>query len=134
MNRSMFRSYASAALLAAALASCSDSTPATPSPTMTTDTFAGTLVPGQRAVHPYVVKAAGQVTTTLTALAGVSFAGVAVGTWDGTTCTVGAHAENVMAGGYFLTSVPSSQNLCTLVYDVGNITTTATYTVTVIHP
>jgi hypothetical protein len=134
MNRPVVRRYASAALLAVALTSCGGSTPAPPSPTITTETFTGTLVPSQKVVHPYVVKAAGQVTTTLTALAGAGYIGVGVGTWDGTTCTVGAHAENVMIGGYFLTSVPSSQNLCTLVYDVGSTTTTATYTVTVSHP
>jgi hypothetical protein len=134
MNRPVAHAYVAAALLALALTSCSSDTPATPSPVLTTDTFTGTLAPGQRLVHPYVVKAAGQVTTTLTALSGASYTGVGVGTWDGTTCTVGAHAENVGAGGYFLTSVPSPQNLCTLIYDVGNITATATYTLTVSHP
>jgi hypothetical protein len=134
MNRHVAHASVAAVLLALTLTSCSDSTPATPTPTLTTDTFTGTLVPSQKVVHPYAVKAAGQVTTTVTALSGAAYIGVGVGTWDGTTCTVGAHAENVMTGGYFLTSVPSSQNLCTLVYDVGSITTTATYTVTVIHP
>jgi len=134
MNRPVVRRYASAALLAVALTSCGESTPATPTPTITTETFTGTLVPGQKVVHPYVVKAAGQVTTTVTALSGAGFIGIGVGTWDGTTCTVGAHAENVMTGGYFLTAVPSSQNMCTLVYDVSSIATTATYTVTVSHP
>jgi hypothetical protein len=134
MNRSVFRAFASAALLAVTVASCGCSTPAAPSPVLTTDTFSGTLIPGQRVVHPYVVKAAGQVTTTLSALSGSSVIGIGIGTWDGATCTVGTHAENVTAGGFFLTDVPISQNLCTLVYDVGGITTTATYTVTVSHP
>ena len=134
MNRTVVRAYATAALLAVTLTSCGDSTPASPSPVLTTDTFTGTLVPGQKVVHPYAVKAAGQVTTTLATLSGASVIGIGIGTWDGATCTVGSHAENVAGGGFFLTDVPIPQNLCTLVYDVGSITTTATYTVTVSHP
>ena len=68
MNRPVFRAFASAALLAVTFTSCGGSTPASPSRVLTTDTFAGMLSPGQRLVHPYVVKAAGQVTTTLSAL------------------------------------------------------------------
>jgi hypothetical protein len=134
MNRLVVRAYPAAALVAVTLTSCGGTTPASPSPVLTTDTFTGTLTPGQKVVHPYAVKAAGQVTTTRTTLSGASVVGVGVGTWDGTTCTVGAHAENVAGGGYFLTNVPIPQNLCALVYDVGGITATASYTVTVSHP
>jgi hypothetical protein len=135
MNRPMARVYAAAALLAVTLTSCGDSgTTASPTPNPTTETFAGTLVPGQKVIHPYTVKAPGSVTTTLTALSGAPSVGVGTGTWDGTICTVGAHADNVTAGNYFIANVPSPQNLCAMAYDTGGVATTATYTLTVIHP
>ena len=134
MNRHIVRAHAVAALLALTLTSCSSSTPSTPSPILTTETFTGTLVPGQKVVHPYPVTAAGTVTTTLTVLSGASYVGIGSGTWDGAICTVQVHSENVTVGNYFLASVPSPQNLCALVYDTGAIATTATYTVTVSHP
>lgn len=133
MNRPMARVYA-AALLAATLTSCSSSNPSAPTPTLTTETFIGTLSPGQKVVQPFTVKAAGTVTTTLAGLAGADYIGIGNGTWDGTICTVGVHAETVVVGNYFLTDVPGAQSLCILVYDVGRVTTTATYTVTVSHP
>ena len=123
------------AILAAALASCSDdATVATPTPNPTTETFTGTLVPSQKVIHPYAATIPGSVTTTLTALSGAPAIGLGTGTWDGTTCTVGAHAENVVVNQYFIASVPSPQNLCAIVYDTGGVTTSATYTVTVVHP
>jgi hypothetical protein len=134
MNRPIARASVAAALLAVVLAACSDSSSPAPTPISTTETFTGTLLPLQKAIHPYTVKAAGSVTTTLSALSGAATIAMVVGTWDGTTCTVGGRAENVMTGGFFLTDVPSPQNMCTLVYDVGSIGTSATYTVTVIHP
>ena len=132
-NRPMALACA-AALLSVTLASCDGGTTASPTPNPTTETFTGSLGPGQKAVHPYTVNVAGTVYTTLTTLSGVDYIGVASGTWAGTTCTVGAHSENMRAGNSFGASVPSPQNLCTVVYDVGVITTTASYTVTVTHP
>jgi hypothetical protein len=123
------------ALLSVLLASCSNGgTTASPTPDPTVETFTGTLGPGQRAIHPYAVKAAGTVYTTLTTISGADRIGIGVGTWDGTTCTVGAHSESMVAGNTIGASVPNPQNLCVLVYDVGVITTAATYTVTVTHP
>ena len=123
------------AILAAALASCSDdATVATPTPNPTTETFTGTLVPSQKVIHPYAATIPGSVATTLTALSGAATVGVGTGVWDGTTCTIGAHSESVSVGQYFLASVPSPQNLCVMVYDTGGVTTSAAYTVTVVHP
>ena len=134
MNRPIIARACAAALLSVTLASCSSGTTESPTPNPTTETFTGTLGPGQRAIHPYSVKLPGTVYTTLTALSGADRIGVGSGTWDGTTCTVGAHSENMVAGNSFGASVPSPQNLCAVVYDVSVITTTATYTVTAIHP
>ena len=135
MNRPIARACAAIALSAVTLTSCGgDSTTASPTPNPTTETFTGTLVPGQRAIHPYAVTSPGTVYTTLTTLSGPAFIGLGIGTWDGTTCTVGAHSENLVAGDYPLASVPSPQNLCTLVDDVGVSSTTAACMVTVIHP
>jgi hypothetical protein len=135
MNRPIARACAAAALAALTLTSCSNNNTATsPTPNPTTETFTGTLVPGQRAIHPYAVTTPGSVTTTLTALTGATTIGVASGTWDGAVCTIGAHSENVTVGNYFVANVPSAQNLCAMVYDTGGIVTTASYTLTVVHP
>jgi hypothetical protein len=135
MNRPIARTYATAALLAVTLASCGgDTTSASPTPNPVTETFTGTLAPGQKAIHPYAVTVPGTVNTTLTTLSGANYIGLGTGAWDGTTCTVGAYSGSAVVGNYFLASVPSPQNLCAVVYDVGTIATTATYTVTVVHP
>ncbi|MGE5199820.1 MAG: hypothetical protein ACM3H9_09280 [Rhodospirillaceae bacterium] len=133
MNRPIARASA-VALLSLIVASCNNDTGASPTPNPTTETFTGTLGPGQKMIHPYELKAAGTVYTTLTALSGVDYIGVGSGTWDGKTCTVAAHTENMAPGNSFGASVPSPQNLCVVVYDVGVITSTASYTLTVAHP
>ncbi len=135
MNRPIARAFAAAALAALTLTSCSNNNvTASPTPNPVTETFTGTLVPGQRMVHPYSVKVPGSVTTTLTTLTGATSVGIGTGTWDGTTCAIGAHSDSVTAGNYFIASVPSPQNLCALVYDTGGVTSTAGYTVIVVHP
>ena len=122
------------ALLCVTLASCKSGSTASPTPDPTTETFTGTLGPGQKTLHPYTVKVPGTVYTTLTALSGAARIGVGSGTWDGTTCTVGAYSDNMVVGGSFGANVANPQNLCAVVYDVNVITTTATYTLTVVHP
>jgi hypothetical protein len=133
MNRPLARGIAAAALSALTLASCGGSTPSTPSPNPVTDTFTGTLGPGGRGIHPFTSQV-GTVTTTLAALSGADYVGVGIGTWDGTTCTMVFHTENVVVNAQFLTAVPAAQNMCVMIYDVGRITTTASYTLTVVHP
>ena len=135
MNWPVVRACVTVALFAVTLTSCgSNSLAATPTPNPITETFTGTLAPGQKMIHSYAVTSPGTVYTTLTTLSGPAFIGLGIGTWDGTTCTVGAHSENAVAGNYIGASVPSPQNLCAVIYDVNVITTTATYTVTVVHP
>jgi hypothetical protein len=135
MIRPVAQACVAIALFALTLTSCGGTDlAATPTPNPITETFTGSLAPGQKAIHPFAVTSPGSVYTTLTALSGPALIGLGIGTWDGTTCTVGAHSENAVVGSYIGASVPSPQNLCAIVYDVNVITTTATYTVTAVHP
>ncbi len=131
------------ALMAVASEACksaSTSTPTTPTPTPTpiTDVFTGSIPQLGSAVHPFVVTATGSIAITLTSVSPLATMalGVAVGSWDGTTCTVISQNDNVRAGGAGLTGTAVSGNYCAKVYDSGNIPdgTTVTYTVQIVHP
>jgi|SRR6185295_14751573 len=117
----------------------SDSTqlPTTPSPG-TTETFSGTVNVGQDAVNPFnIMLSGGALAITLTAVVPPStVVGVAVGTWDGTTCAS-------VSGGVVVTTAGTSPQLsggqfdagryCVRVFDPGNLSASVNYTVLVNH-
>jgi hypothetical protein len=134
MNWPIARVFAAAALVVVTLTSCSDNNNTTPTPVFKTESFSGSIAAGKTVIHPYAVNGAGTATTTLKGLVGADYVGLGTGTWDGTTCSIGIHREDVVVGGTFVADVPSPQNLCAMIYDVGRIATTATYTIEVVHP
>ncbi len=127
--------------LAAAVASCGGSTPATPTtPTSTTpvtDTFNGTLTKNGAVTHSFTAAAAGSVTATLSDLAPDSTLaiGMSLGTWNGAACTL-VIANNTATKGTALSgTINSAGNFCVMVNDAGaTIADAVTYTVTVTHP
>ncbi len=130
------------AALAAALTvvACTKSTSSStaPSPSKTTDTFNGTVaVKGAPDSHTFTVGAAGQVDITLTTTtpAGATL-GVAVGTTTASGCAAVANGSVVAAAGSVaqLSGVLSPAAYCVAVFDVGNLTQSVSYTVTVAHP
>ncbi len=59
--------------------------------------------------------------------------GIALGTWSGTTCSI-VLANDVSAAGSSVTGAVQGQgSLCARVYDVGKLTTPATFTIQVTH-
>jgi hypothetical protein len=137
------RAEALAALLAAAvlLPACGKDNPAssngtTPSnATRTTETFTGTLTSRSATWHTFTVAANGTVDATLTALEPV--ATLTVGLGIGTTPTNGCSVQawnNAATSGTVLTGSIIPGTFCVTVYDVGNVTDSVTYTVTVTHP
>jgi hypothetical protein len=62
--------------------------------------------------------------------------GVAIGTWNGTACTIVAKNDASKAGSTALTGTAGVGNFCVQVYDSGNVTAdmTVTYTVQIAHP
>jgi hypothetical protein len=138
LNRAIGRATAIAVLLACSLWACNSTTqtPTTPTPTeKVTETFTGTLNPGENSVHGFKAGAAGVVTTRLTDITpdNTITLGIAVGAIDGVSCLPTivngtAKLNSVMVG-----LATASVTLCVRVFDVGSITAATTYTVTVEH-
>jgi hypothetical protein len=62
--------------------------------------------------------------------------GVAIGSWDGTTCTTITQNGNSRTGTAALAGTVVQGNYCARVYDSGNVPDggTVTYTLEVVHP
>lgn len=143
MNRSIGRAVAVATLLASSLWACSTS-PTQPTTTTTTtstgtgaavtETYSGSLDTGGSTYYFLAVKP-GAVTTTLAAVApdATVTMGLTVGTFDGLSCTPVVASETAKLNSVLVGLATNSVTLCVRVYDVGSITETTTYTVTVNH-
>ena len=118
-----------------------ESTSTSPSATLTTNTFSGSLSQNGTAVHNFSVSSSGY-----TLLAGytsispssITSLGLGIGTWDSSTSTCGLNQTQLDAaksGSTALSATANSGSYCVRVYDGGNITsgTTVTYTVQVQH-
>ena len=125
-----------AAFVASACAN-TEFSPTTPSVDMMTDEFTDTLSQGGQNDHQFTVRQAGSVTVILASISPLASLtiGLAVGTFDGTTCTTVAGTENPSAKvGTTIDGQAGAGTFCVRVYDVGNIIDPATYNVRVNHP
>lgn len=127
----------SLAFIGAAGAACKDDPVApTEPPASTTETFTGTLARDQAKVHSFPVPTTGTVTLTLTGIEPVDEAitlALAIGTWNGTACTVLAENKNAKLG-TFVTGTALAGTFCVRLSDAGTIPESITYTLQVIHP
>ena len=127
----------SLAFFAAAGAACKDDTVApTETPASMTETFTGTLARDQASVHSFPVPTTGAVTLTLTGIEPVDEAitlTLAIGTWNGTACTVVAENKTAKLG-TFVTGTALAGTFCVRLSDAGTIPESITYTLQVIHP
>jgi hypothetical protein len=108
-----------------------------PSTTTTTpDTFAGTVGVHGSAITNFTVAQTGTVSVTLAAMSPSVAMGLGIGTPNGTTsCTLTSSNASALAGSTPQLSVSEpAGSYCISVYDVGNLTGTASFTVTVSHP
>ncbi len=133
------------AILAAAAfaAACNNgsATPVSPTPAASTtpqtatETFTGSLAPNGASTFPFASQA-GTVTETLTSLGNNSTIaiGMSLGTWDGTSCTVGVSNDSATVSTALSGTLAAAGNLCARVYDVGNVTGPTPFTVTIVHP
>jgi hypothetical protein len=109
---------------------------------MVTDTFSGSINKNGAASHKFTALAAGTVTSTLTAVGpdavgadgAALVVGFGVGLWSGTACTVVQAQDRAVQSSVLFSNVNASGDLCVRVFDVGNITDSVDYTVTVVHP
>jgi hypothetical protein len=131
-----------ALLLPVVLGACgSDHTTATvtsPSAETTTEAFAGGLWQSGSVVHTFAVVATGAVTVGLTSVAPLSTMslGVALGSWDGATCTAMTTVTDARAGATAIKGTAAVGNYCVKIFDSGNVpsSTRVTYTAEVVHP
>ncbi len=110
-------------------------TPTTPG-VATTESFSGSISVNGATTYQFSATSRGSVTATLTTVGPDStiVIGVALGTWNGTSCQVLLANDAAAQGATVLGSVSGVGVLCLRVYDVGKLTATATYTVDVTHP
>lgn len=112
-------------------------TAVTPTAVSVSEEFTGTLNINGGASFPFVAQAAGLITATLTTLGPDSTlsVGLSLGTWNGTSCAVASiHNDNAGQGSSIIGQATGTGSLCTRVYDVGKISESIAYTITVVHP
>jgi hypothetical protein len=103
----------------------------------TTETFSGTLAQQSSNVYTFTVLQAGAVSITLTSLGSVSTVavGVGLGTPSGTTsCTLTSANPTATPGSTpQITVTENPGNYCVEIYDVGNLTGAATFSISIVH-
>lgn len=130
-------------LLPIAMIACSGSTGTPTVPTLTPPTinqnFTGSLAVQGVSTNNFTVTAAGQVEITLTSVGPPPVAvGLALGSPSGLTCVLsfgsGAALTTLPGPSPQITGTALAGTFCVEVYDVGNLTGTTNYSVTVLHP
>ena len=114
----------------------SPSSPTTPTTTNATETFAGSLAVQGTSRFTFTVAATGTVTATLATLLPNVAVGMGIGTPSGTTgCTLTSSNSSALAGSTpQITVRQPAGSYCVSVYDVGNLTAAAAFSVVVVHP
>ena len=131
-----------AAIVVLAAAACgkgnSSSGTTSPSVTIKTETFTGTVPVRGSDFHTFSVAQTGEVDATLTAAGPPSTItmGLAFGTVNGAACALipGASTNTQAGTAIQLAGTVSPGTLCIQVSDIGSQTALVTYTVTVAHP
>lgn len=138
----MHRKFLAIMLLAGALvtAGCDNEVenatgPAPPNPT-TTDTFTGSINVNGAQTHTFPVVASGSVTLTLSeVLPDPAIAvGLTLGTWNGISCASVIANDNAIQGNAVIGGVTGAGTLCARIHDVGKLTESLDYRLTVVHP
>lgn len=123
--------------LAAAAAACSSEDPSTivtPTPTETTDTFAGTLGVNGAVTFQFVGNR-GNVTATLSSVTPDSTiqVGISLGTWNGITCSAVLSNDAALQGTSIFGTVNATGTLCVRIYDVGKVVDPLGFEIKVVH-
>jgi hypothetical protein len=140
MRRSILRSLILPALFVLTSAACGDNlsttTPTDTPSTTVTETFSGAINPNGGATHTFAAARSGSVTATLSALTPDSTVtvGLSLGTWNGESCQTVIARDSTVVGNSIVGTASSSGSFCIRVYDVGKLTASTSYDVTVVHP
>ena len=111
------------------------STDTSATPTSITETFQGTVSVSGAATFSFGVLAQGAVTATYKTISPATTAtmGLALGVWNGTTCSVIIANDNAVLNTTVLGNASAAGTLCVRAYDVGRLTATQTVELTVTH-
>lgn len=127
--------------LAAGVAACDDPGPTAPVVEVpvvenVTETFSGNLGRNGAVTFPFAVSAAGAATASLAAVGpdNTVAVGLTMGTWNGVQCAAVISNDNALEFATITGSAGSAGTLCLRIHDVGRLSTTITFTLTVTHP
>jgi hypothetical protein len=128
-------------LAAAALATVSCGGITDPSKNQT-ETFSGTITPaalggnGQGQIHTFNISSNGEFTVKVTAMTPSfnSFFGTYMGTGDNCAVGVGQNTLSIVGGQALSGPVFQKGTYCVFLFDIGNMTVSENYTLTVSHP
>ena len=140
MTRRILLAIFAVLLPALSMTACGSDEPTTPTspttPTTVTETFADSIGVNGARTHSFATSASGGVTATLTTVAPDSelVVGFSLGTWNGSVCQIVLANDAAKQGAVVTGGVSSFGSLCVRIYDVGNITETISYEITVVHP
>jgi len=138
MTPSALRRLSAFVLLGATLAACGGDSSSPTAPTnSSTDTFSSTLDPGGIVTHPFTIAGPGSLSISVDTVSttGLVF-GLGLGDWNGTTsvCTLQLSSATAKQGDVFNATASQAGNYCVQVADIGNVQSSATYTLRVTHP
>jgi len=127
-----------ALLLMAGEAPACGGTALTTAPTLpaATDTYSGTMTHNGGFDYPFASTQAGTVTASYISIGtDNSIAlGLALGTWNGSTCSILLVNDNATVGVVVSGAVSGAASLCVRVFDAGFVSDPLSYEVQVLHP
>jgi len=127
-------------LIGALLAAGCDNDPDTPDtptePDPIVDTFTGSINVNGAATHVFAVPRTGVVTATLTTVTpdATIQVGFGLGTWNGSACKMELVKDDGLQGNAVTALTNGAGTLCARIYDVGKMTESLGYVLTVSHP
>lgn len=121
-----FRTFSAVLASAGLLAACGDAA-------RTTETLSGTVAQSSSATHTISVAGEGDLHVTLSNLDPTATVGLGIGQPSDAGCTLLASNAAATSGTNLSLEVEPG-SYCVSVYDVGNLSSSATYSLTVTHP
>ena len=138
--RRVFHPVLAAVAIAIGAAGCDSGSPTTPTPpppaATVTDTFSGSITVNGAMTFSFASLAAGPLTAQIISLTpdGTVTVGFSIGTFNGTTCQVTLANDSAILGTTILGNINGSGLFCARIHDVGKLTDTTTFEITVTHP
>jgi len=127
-----------AMMVAAAGCDSGSQNPITPTPPVipVTDTFTGSINVNGAMTFTFAAAGAGSLSATLTSLTPDTTVqvGFLMGVWNGTTCQATLANDASFQGTVILGQVNGIGTLCARIFDVGKLTDSTSFEITVVHP